>query len=126
MPNPKKQGFLLSIFNLRCPRCRKGKAFPTSSFSFRQPFTMYSHCPECQLNFEPEPGFYYGAMFISYIWTGFFSLFFIMLLHWVFGMSVMVSFAALILLNAICFVYIFRISRMIWLTIHQRIPDSTK
>ena len=27
---------------------------------------MNSHCPHCGVSFEPEPGFYYGAMFVSY------------------------------------------------------------
>lgn len=27
---------------------------------------MNSTCGHCHLSFEPEPGFYYGAMFVSY------------------------------------------------------------
>lgn len=27
---------------------------------------MHSQCPSCKLSFEPEPGFYFGAMYISY------------------------------------------------------------
>ena len=27
---------------------------------------MNSTCSFCEANFEPEPGFYYGAMFVSY------------------------------------------------------------
>jgi uncharacterized protein (DUF983 family) len=27
---------------------------------------MKSNCSHCGLAFEPEPGFYYGAMFVSY------------------------------------------------------------
>lgn len=27
---------------------------------------MHKECPVCKANFEPEPGFYYGAMYISY------------------------------------------------------------
>jgi hypothetical protein len=27
---------------------------------------MNSHCPHCAVSLEPEPGFYYGAMFVSY------------------------------------------------------------
>jgi len=27
---------------------------------------MNSHCSHCGANFAPEPGFYYGAMFVSY------------------------------------------------------------
>ena len=27
---------------------------------------MNSHCSNCGVSFEPEPGFYFGAMFITY------------------------------------------------------------
>ena len=27
---------------------------------------MYDNCPNCGLRFEIEPGFFYGAMFVSY------------------------------------------------------------
>lgn len=27
---------------------------------------MNQECPECGASFEPEPGFYFGAMFVSY------------------------------------------------------------
>lgn len=30
---------------------------------------MPDHCPECGLSFMPEPGFYYGAMYVSYALT---------------------------------------------------------
>ncbi len=27
---------------------------------------MNAHCTNCGVSFEPEPGFYFGAMFVSY------------------------------------------------------------
>ncbi|MDX5321120.1 MAG: DUF983 domain-containing protein [Bacteroidota bacterium] len=30
---------------------------------------MHQHCPVCGINFEPETGFYWGAMYISYAVT---------------------------------------------------------
>jgi hypothetical protein len=27
---------------------------------------MNDRCPHCNASFEPEPGFYFGAMFVSY------------------------------------------------------------
>ena len=27
---------------------------------------MYTHCPHCKLRFEVEPGFFIGAMYVSY------------------------------------------------------------
>lgn len=103
---------------LKCPRCRTGQQFKTGTFSFDKPFDMHNTCPHCGQDYLPEPGFYYGAMFISYIFMGWFSIGLVMLLHWVFGLSTLVSFAILIALVSFFFVYIFRLARSIWLHIN--------
>ena len=107
-----------SIFALKCPRCQEGEAFETSSWSFSKPFEMHQRCPECDLNYFPEPGYYYGSMFISYIWSGWFCLLFVAFFHWYLGWSQTWAFGLLGLFLAVNFVYIFRISRMMWINIH--------
>jgi len=92
--------------------------FPTGSFSFQEPFEMKERCDKCNLDFFPEPGYYYGAMFISYIFTGFFSIGFVLFVHWVLKWSTGASFAALIAIMAIFFVYIFRVARAAYINIH--------
>lgn len=106
-----------SISKFKCPVCHEGDLFETPTFSFQKPFQMPKYCPKCHTDYEPEPGFYYGAMFVSYIMTGFFCLFFVMFFHWVIGWSINASFIALILLLAIFFVFIFRLARAIWINI---------
>lgn len=78
---------------------------------------MPDRCPCCAQKFEPEPGFYYGAMFISYIFTGWFSILFVMFFHWVLDWSTMASFGLLLLVFALFFVYIYRLARSIWIHI---------
>ncbi|GGZ27355.1 hypothetical protein GCM10007049_20230 [Echinicola pacifica] len=34
--------------------------------SFRKLTQVNDHCPNCNATLEPEPDFYYGAMYISY------------------------------------------------------------
>jgi hypothetical protein len=36
------------------------------SYNLRNFSTMNEECPVCKESFEPEPGFYFGAMFVSY------------------------------------------------------------
>ena len=81
---------------------------------------MLKRCPKCDLNYWPEPGFYYGAMFISYIWTGWFCLFFMGFFHWYLGWGQMASFGLLFLFLGLNFVYIFRVSRLMWLNINVK------
>ncbi len=48
-----------AIRHLRCPRCRDGRVFEAR-------FAMNADCPVCGLVFEREPGYFTGAMYVSY------------------------------------------------------------
>ena len=61
---PAKSSILNDIVRQRCPRCRTGKIFARSIFlGFPK---MHERCPACNLRFEREPGYFLGAMYISY------------------------------------------------------------
>jgi len=53
------------MWNNKCPRCRKGDIF-IKPLDILNPLDMPEKCPICLQATEPEPGFYYGAMFLSY------------------------------------------------------------
>jgi len=58
---------LYHIFRNDCPHCHKGKVFADKSFFFSMGFPkMNSHCSNCNFKFEKEPGYFFGAMFVSY------------------------------------------------------------
>ncbi len=114
----KKGTKLYAIFGMKCPRCHEGDLFPTGSFEFNKPFEMYDRCPNCNENYMPELGFYYGAMFISYIFTGFFSLSLVGILRWVFDWTIGGAFGLLIFILAIFFVWIFRMARSVWINLN--------
>jgi len=112
-----KMSLPAAIFKMKCPNCRKGDLFETPTWSFQKSFDMPPRCPVCQLNYFPEPGFYWGAMFVSYIIWGWMSVIFggagIIFL----GLSVNQATGILILVSAIFFVWLFRISRSVWIHI---------
>ncbi|MBK9337693.1 MAG: DUF983 domain-containing protein [Lewinellaceae bacterium] len=116
----KKGSKSYSIFALKCPRCHEGDMFETGSWSFVKPFDMLQRCSKCDLNYFPEPGYYYGAMFISYIWTGWFCLLFVALFHWMLDWGLTVAFGLLITFLVVNFGYIFRISRLMWINFNTR------
>lgn len=64
MPPAPKSSTLASILRQRCPRCREGSIFRYSIF--RGLPKMYESCAVCGLKFEREPGYFLGAMYISY------------------------------------------------------------
>jgi hypothetical protein len=53
----------------KCPRCTEANVFKHSAFNLTRFMEMHQSCPKCDASFEPEPGFYFGAMFISYAFT---------------------------------------------------------
>ena len=64
-----KTGKLYSIFFNKCPRCKKGNFWKSNNpyyNLFINGGKNYSNCLNCDLKFEIEPGFFYGAMYVSY------------------------------------------------------------
>ncbi len=116
----KKNSKLYSIFGFKCPKCHGTDMFYTPTFSFKRPFEMKERCENCGQRFEPEPGFYYGAMFISYIFMGFFCLGFTAFFRWIVGWSINGSFLLLLAVVALFLVYIFRLARAIWINLNVR------
>ncbi len=55
-----------ALLALKCPRCHTGNLFLRPARDLRDFDKMPPVCPVCAQTYEPEPGFYYGAMYISY------------------------------------------------------------
>ena len=61
----------LAIFKAKCPQCQSGKMYKKSAFKLNGFTEMFDTCSVCGLTFEIEPGFFWGAMYVSYgITTG--------------------------------------------------------
>jgi len=57
---------ILAMMAQQCPRCHRGPLFRHSAFNLARFDDMYEACPVCGQHYEPEVGFYWGAMYISY------------------------------------------------------------
>ncbi len=65
-----KWKLIKAIFSLRCPSCYEGRLFlQPNPYLIKQIADMPDCCEVCKLKLTPEPGFYYGAMFMSYVVT---------------------------------------------------------
>lgn len=58
-----------ALLECKCPRCRQGDMYRTPLFQKWYDRKMNDSCEVCAQSFEPEPGFYFGAMFISYAFS---------------------------------------------------------
>jgi len=112
-----------AMWNYDCPRCRKAKIF-TEPFSFNDPLAMPKRCGVCGQRTEPEPGFYYGAMFLSYIISSFGLLAPTLLLVFYFKWSVYGALAFTIFLASLMYIRLLRLSRSIWLHINVKYNPS--
>lgn len=53
----------------KCPVCRKGNIFTYPVTKITKFNVMNNECPHCGVRLQPEPGFYQGAMYVSYGFT---------------------------------------------------------
>lgn len=70
---PSKIGSLIAC---KCPQCRTGKVFPKSVLDPLGFSKTNDFCPNCNLQFEHETGFFWGAMYISYAFNTIFMIVF--------------------------------------------------
>ncbi|MGF1638476.1 MAG: DUF983 domain-containing protein [Cyclobacteriaceae bacterium] len=66
MQNESVENTLKAILTHKCPRCRSQNIFIHSTYNVKGFLKMHRHCPHCNLDLTPEPGFYFGAMYFSY------------------------------------------------------------
>ncbi|MCW5911884.1 MAG: DUF983 domain-containing protein [Cyclobacteriaceae bacterium] len=112
---PGETNTLSSIWHARCPRCRKGNIFKHRLVQFTRFAAMNSECPVCKASFNPEPGFYFGAMFVSYAFTVAIMVAVWLALYvladpadWIYGIGLVVGAVVFSPLS-------FRLSRVLWL-----------
>jgi len=63
----KVPAFLPSVLANKCPVCRQGNLYVDGFLYNPQVLTkMHANCPTCKTKLQPEPGFYFGAAYVSY------------------------------------------------------------
>jgi uncharacterized protein (DUF983 family) len=117
-PSNRKRSALSAVLHLRCPRCRRGLVF-------RGRFAMNNLCPACGLKFEREPGYFVGAMYISYgIAAAFLSLgtlaVSLVAPAWELWLQLLVALALFLPFVPL----VFRYSRVIWMSIDRALDPG--
>ncbi len=51
---------------MKCPKCGVSKVFEDKGDKFIAFPEMHKKCPNCEYRFDREPGYFLGAMFVSY------------------------------------------------------------
>jgi uncharacterized protein (DUF983 family) len=55
-----------AALHAKCPKCRTGNMFASDMYNLGGQ-KMNENCPHCGFHFEVEPGYFYVAMFVSYV-----------------------------------------------------------
>jgi uncharacterized protein (DUF983 family) len=116
--SPMKKSKLYSIIFNKCPRCHEGQFFVTNNpYDLKRFQKMHEHCPHCSELLMREPGFYIGAMYVSYaisvVLTAIFFFGFVIGL----GLPLYLILGSLIFLIVLLMPLSFRLSRLVWINI---------
>lgn len=106
-----------SVYHSKCPRCNLGDLWENKRNYSKNFSKMLTHCDHCNLKYDMEQGFWYGAMYISYALGVFITVTVAIILTLFTNYSVWlksgVASAFLILFMPL----VFRYSRVLWINV---------
>jgi uncharacterized protein (DUF983 family) len=122
-----KRSKFQAIIEGKCPRCRQGNLFAHPLTKLSKFYVTNKNCPHCNLRFEQEPGFFFGAMYISYAFvvailfiTGF-------LIYNLFNDPPLIAYVISVpIIVIVSLPFLFRASRIIYLYLLGGISYSTE
>ena len=114
----KKGSKLFSIIKGKCPRCHDGEFFKFNvTLNPNKVTQLHDNCPNCNLKYMMEPSFFFGAMYVNYglavaLFIGVFIIAKVL-----FGLSILHSFIAIVIISLLLTPFTLRLSRIIWINI---------
>lgn len=112
---------LYSVLKAKCPVCHEGKVFEGNTYDLSKLGRMYPKCPNCGHRYEKDPGFFYGAMYVSYALTVTLSVIIFAATYLIYPEAGAWLYIGLIV--AVVFVLApltFRVSRLVWMNFFDR------
>lgn len=112
---------IYSTIHNKCPRCHKGDVFVHKNpYSIGNMFNMHKNCSHCNLKYEKEFSFFYGAMYASYgLTAGWFLVWYF--INSYFMHMELLSFAILITISIVLLSPVsVRLSRLLWLNLFNK------
>jgi uncharacterized protein (DUF983 family) len=108
-----------------CPGCRIGRIFDGPAFPHYPGIArLRSSCVICGVKFHREPGYFLGAMYISYAMVVIIILITLTALAFVTGWGWKLKFAVAIIIVALLTPPMITISRVLWIWLDRKIDPS--
>lgn len=115
-----KKSPIYSVLNNKCPRCHEGNFFINNRAYGKNFGQIHDRCPVCNEDFRREPGYYFGATYVSYALTVGYGIGLYLLLCVIFSMEV-IPFIVTLSVSLLVFLPLFyRSSRLIWIHLFVR------
>jgi uncharacterized protein (DUF983 family) len=112
----KKGSKLNSILTGSCPRCQNESMYlDKNPLHFSKILKMHEKCSHCDLTYQIEPSFFYGAMYVSYALNVALSIAVFVISFLFLHLNLKTTFIVIILANVILFPFVLRWSRNIYI-----------
>jgi uncharacterized protein (DUF983 family) len=112
----KKGSKLYSILTGTCPKCQKESMYLDSNpLHLSKLLKMHKNCSHCGFQYQIEPAFFYGAMYVSYGLNVAIGIAAFIISYVIFSSSLKVAFIAIIISLFILFPFVIRWARNIYI-----------
>lgn len=107
---------VVDVLSCKCPKCENANIFYQRGnvLLLKMP-KMHERCISCDYKFEKEPGFFFGAMFVSYGIGAGQMILNLIIFWWFLDYSIFTVFWIISALSIMLSITNFRISRSIWI-----------
>ena len=100
---------------MKCPKCHEGDFFVSHPYDLRRVGDIHEKCPVCELKFEREPGFFYGAMYVSYaLGVALFVTLWVSMLLFLPSIETWAQIFIIISVSVVLTPYLYALSKIIW------------
>ena len=114
----KKGSKLNSILTGSCPRCQNESMYVDKNpLHFSKMIEMNEKCSHCDLKYQIEPSFFYGAMYVSYGLNVALSMAAFVVTFVIFKTNIKIAFLSILIANIVLFPFVLRWARNIYINI---------
>ncbi len=118
---------LFSIFKHKCPRCHEGEFFVSHPYDLKNAGNIHEHCNVCHLKYSKEPGFYYGAMYVSYaLGVALFVTLWVSFRLFLPSASIGFQITSIIVATVLLTPYLYALSKIIWANLFIKYDRTIK
>ena len=122
-----KDSKLYSVFKHKCPRCHEGEFFVSHPYDLKNAGNIHEHCSVCNLKYSKEPGFYYGAMYVSYaLGVALFVTFWVSFNLFFPSVSIAFQITSIIVATVLLTPYLYALSKIIWANLFIKYDKTIK